>query len=133
MYSGIERRTTDTAFETGFLDAVENILTVEYFTHRTMRERDDYVVGYRYGRLSQEKALLQALQDIAAACSAEAIRDVETTHEGFSSSDAHAYTVGKVQAIAENAIREAAAARERENRARIMRGQRKLVSLAETA
>ena len=51
---GIERRTTDTAFETGFLDAVENILTVEYFTHRTMREHDDYVVGYRYGRLSCE-------------------------------------------------------------------------------
>ena len=47
MNSGIERRTTDTAFETGFLDAVENILTVEYFTHRTMREHDDYVVGYR--------------------------------------------------------------------------------------
>ena len=37
-----------TAFETGFLDAVENILTVEYFTHRTMREHDDYVEGYRY-------------------------------------------------------------------------------------
>lgn len=52
MNSGIERRTTDTAFETGYLDAVENILTVEYFTHRTMREHDDYVVGYRYGRLS---------------------------------------------------------------------------------
>ena len=54
---------------------------------------------------SNEKALLQALQDIAAACSAASIDDVERTHEGFSSSDAHAYTVGKVQAIAENAIR----------------------------
>ena len=62
MNSGIERRTTDTAFETGFLDAVENILTVEYFTHRTMREHDDYVVGYRYGRLSLERKTKQTCE-----------------------------------------------------------------------
>ena len=94
---------------------------------------------------TNEKELLQALQDIVTACSAEAIKDVETTHgrrcfvmdkwrlwknfhnrhfpKGFSSSDAHAYTVGKVQSIAEHAIREAAAAREREKRARILREQ----------
>ena len=51
-----------------------------------------------------EKELLQALQEIVAACSGEAIDEVERTHEGFTSSDAHAYTVGKVQAIAQNAI-----------------------------
>ena len=62
MNSGIERRTTDTAFETGFLDAVENILTVEYFTHRTMREHDDYVVGYKYGRLSLERKTKQTCE-----------------------------------------------------------------------
>lgn len=62
MNSGIERRTTDTAFEKGFLDAVENILTVEYFTHRTMRERDDYVEGYRYG-LSLERKTKQICMD----------------------------------------------------------------------
>ena len=43
----------DTAFECGFSDALENRVSVEYLYRRTRRERDDYITGYRCGRLSR--------------------------------------------------------------------------------
>lgn len=56
-----------------------------------------------------EKSLLQALQEIVAACSNEAIEEVEQTHS-LSSGEAYAYTVGKVSSIAERTIRDVEAA-----------------------
>ena len=53
----IERSPAETAFETGFLDALEDHVSVEYIFLAT-REHDDYVAGFRAGRLSRGKYIV---------------------------------------------------------------------------
>ena len=51
----IERSTADTAYEIGFFDALDDRVSAEYIYQRTQREHDDYVAGFRVGRLSRGK------------------------------------------------------------------------------
>lgn len=54
----LERSTAGTAYEIGFLDALDDRVSAEYIYQRTQREHDDYVAGFRVGRLSRVKYIV---------------------------------------------------------------------------
>ena len=54
----LERSTADTAYEIGFLDALVDRVSAEYIFQRTQCEHDDYVAGFRVGRLSRVKYIV---------------------------------------------------------------------------